>query len=124
MIKISNLLLVFAGGGIGATFRYLLSLLYKTPINGFPLSTFGINVIGCFLIGLIYQASSIESFHLKIFLMVGVLGGFTTFSTFGLETYNLLASSKYQTAFFYVILSNICGLAAVYAGIKISSLTL
>jgi CrcB protein len=56
--------------------------------------------------------------------MVGVLGGFTTFSTFGLETYNLLANSKYQTAFFYVILSNICGLAAVYAGIKISSLTL
>jgi len=119
-----NILLVFAGGGIGASFRYLLFLLTKNPSNGFPLTTFVINVLGCFIIGLIYHFSWMENSQLKIFLMVGVLGGFTTFSSFGLETFQLLVNAKYQTAIFYVILSNICGLAAVYAGIKISSIFL
>lgn len=122
MKEMNNILIVFVGGGAGAVLRYIISLIIKTPAWGFPTATFWINVSGCFVIGLLYSALNIENQTLKLLLIVGFLGGFTTFSSFGNETIQLFEEGQYHTAIFYVILSNLCGLAAVYLGIKISSL--
>lgn len=120
MKNLSNFLPVLIGGGTGAVIRYLISLFVKSPQSGFPLATFIINVSGCFAIGVLYSALGAYQYNLKLFLMVGLLGGFTTFSAFGLETIGLLNNRHYFTAVFYVFLSNISALAAVYLGIKIS----
>jgi CrcB protein len=122
MKGLSNLLFVFIGGGIGAVLRYWFSMFIKISPSGFPLATFWVNVIGCFFIGLLYSFLNIENQALRLLLIVGLLGGFTTFSSFGNETMQLIEKGRHQTAFFYVILSNICGLAAVYLGTKISSI--
>lgn len=122
MKEISNFLLVFVGGGVGALLRYLVSSVMKTPPSGFPTSTFWVNVSGCFAIGLLYSFLNIENQTLRLLLIVGLLGGFTTFSSFGNETIQLFENGQKQTAIFYVLLSNICGLAAVYFGIKFSSI--
>jgi CrcB protein len=124
MKGLSNLLFVFIGGGTGAILRYGFSLFIKISPSGFPLATFWVNVIGCFFIGLLYSFLNIENQALRLLLIVGLLGGFTTFSSFGNETMQLIEKGRHQTAFFYVILSNICGLAAVYLGTKISSIVL
>lgn len=118
----SNLIFIFIGGGTGALLRYGFSQLIKVSPTGFPLATFWVNVIGCFFIGLLYSFLTLENQSLRLLLIVGLLGGFTTFSSFGNETIQLIEKGRNQTAFFYVILSNICGLAAVYLGIKISSI--
>ena len=122
MMGLNNILLVLAGGGVGAVLRYVISLSLKNPSTGFPISTFIINVFGCFLIGILFEVLGTPYNNLKLLLMVGLLGGFTTFSSFGLETIELFNSGHFTTALFYVLLSNICGLAAVYLGIKISLL--
>lgn len=122
MKNINNIIAVFAGGGLGALLRYGVSNTVKNNINGFPLATFVVNVFGCFIIGILYNLIKIENVNLRLFLIIGLLGGFTTFSTFGNETFQLLNSGKYSTAFFYVILSNITCISSVYAGTKISLL--
>ncbi len=122
MKGLSNFLLIFIGGGAGAVLRYGASILVKISPSGFPLATFWVNVIGCFFIGLLYSFLNIENQTLRLLLIVGLLGGFTTFSSFGNETIQLIEKGRHQTAIFYVILSNICGLAAVYLGTKISSI--
>ncbi len=119
---LNNALLVIAGGGAGALLRYIISLTIKNSSSGFPLSTFLINVSGCFLIGILYSVLGTQHQNLKLLLIVGLLGGFTTFSSFGVETIQLFNNGHYSTAIFYVLLSNICGIAAVYSGIKISFL--
>jgi len=121
-MTINNLMLVFAGGGIGALFRYMISLFVKNTSSGFPTSTFWVNVTGCFLIGILFSVLKMDNQNLRLLLIVGLLGGFTTFSSFGMETIQLFNSGNYRIAFFYVILSNICGLGAVYFGTKISSI--
>ena len=118
----NNFLLVIVGGGTGALLRYIISLVIKNPCSGFPLSTFLINIIGCFFIGILYTIIDSQNQNLKLMLVVGLLGGFTTFSSFGMETMELFNNGHVSTAIFYVILSNICGLAAVYLGIKSSVL--
>ena len=122
MPGMNNLLVVFIGGGIGSLGRYLISQVIKTGSNGFPFTTFWVNITGCFAIGILYSIFSQQNQTLRIFFTVGLLGGYTTFSSFGLETIGLFQRGQYQTGFFYVILSNIFGLIAVYFGTKVSSL--
>jgi CrcB protein len=122
MKQISNILLVFFGGGLGSAIRYFFSIIIKNSSNGFPTATFLVNVTGCFIIGLIYSLIQVENTALKLWLVVGVLGGFTTFSSFGLETIHLFGRGQSQIAILYVILSNLFGLAAVYIGTRISLL--
>lgn len=86
------------------------------------MATFWVNVSGCLAIGILYSFLNIENQTLRLLLVVGLLGGFTTFSSFGNETIQLFENGHKQTAVFYVLLSNICGLAAVYLGVKISSI--
>lgn len=120
MKPIANFILVFLGGGLGSSVRYLMGLLMKSNPTGFPSATFMVNITGCLLIGLLYPLLNFENQNLKLFLLIGFLGGYTTFSTFSQETVQMINSGLHLSAFFYLILSNIFGLLAVYSGIKIT----
>ena len=107
------------GGFIGAVCRYLIGLAPVREGMDFPVKTFVINIIGSFAIGIIAAAaarSGIADSRLVLFLKVGICGGFTTFSSFALETGDLIQNGNPGTAFLYVILSIILGVAAVFAG--------
>ncbi|MBQ0153093.1 MAG: fluoride efflux transporter CrcB [Chryseobacterium sp.] len=118
-----NLLLIFLGGGIGSVARYLLSSYTQKfwTTGTFPLGTFVVNVIGCFLIGY-FTSSFIKIDHyLKFLLITGFCGGFTTFSTFSVENYHLWQSQNYITLFSYLFLSVFLGFLAVALGMKVGS---
>ena len=107
------------GGFIGAVCRYLIGLAPVREGMVFPVKTFIINIIGSFVIGIIAAAAAragIADSRLVLFLKVGICGGFTTFSSFALETGDLIQNGNPGIAFLYVILSIVLGVAAVYAG--------
>ena len=112
-----NCMIVGLGGAAGTVSRYLLSLIPYKPQSGFPLITLGINVAGAFLIGLIIafavKNQRVDS-SLLLLLKVGFCGGFTTFSTFSLETTELFQNGKYFIALSYIALSVILSIAAVF----------
>lgn len=110
---------VGAGGFLGAVCRYLIGLIPVGQSGGFPVKTFLINVAGAFVIGIIAAAAVKNaqiSPRLILFLKTGICGGFTTFSTFALETGDLLRAGNTGTAILYVVLSAVVGTAAVFAG--------
>ena len=111
-----NCFAVALGGAIGSVLRYLIGLI---PVNErflFPVKTFVINVIGCFIIGLV-TALALKSNNLNpklvLFLKVGICGGFTTFSTFALESSNLLINGHAGIAALYMFLSIAVGIGFV-----------
>ena len=114
-----NCLFVGLGGMFGAVCRYLLGLLPVKPQNSFPLITFCINAIGAFLIGAIVALSvrhtSVNP-RLILFLKVGFCGGFTTFSTFALESAGLLTDGHGFVSLCYILLSVTVCILAVWAG--------
>lgn len=119
---IKNLLLVGLGGSIGSMARYAVSLIIKTKL--FPYATLSINIMGSFIIGLLFAMSIKEqgmSDNWKLFLATGICGGFTTFSAFSLENMGLLQSGKVGMALTYIILSVILGIAATFLGYKLVS---
>ena len=113
-----NLFYVASGGSIGAILRYLTSNFYKFYFPNFPIGTLFINFIGSFLIGIL--ASNLESrgtsyIFIKYFLIIGILGSFTTFSTFSLETIQLVNDKKYFLSLVYIFLSiSLCILGAFF----------
>lgn len=111
-----NFVYVALGGALGAILRYALSLV--TVKIDFPLMTFLTNLIGAFLIGLIAGTAVKKNMNqnLVLFLKTGFCGGFTTFSTFSLEAFNLLESGAYVTAGLYILLSLVCCIAGVALG--------
>lgn len=117
-----NCLFVGLGGFVGAVCRYLLGFLPLQDKSGFPWITLGINAIGAFVIGLVAAAAAKNGWgnnHLVLFLKTGVCGGFTTFSTFALESSSLMKQGKAGIAAIYMTLSvGIC-LAAVMLGQKL-----
>ena len=119
---IRNILLVGLGGGLGSIARYLCQRWFPHP---FPWATFGVNAAGCLLIG-IFWGMTFKSFtsneNWKLFLMTGLCGGFTTFSAFTLESIGLIKQQRLALFFFYIMASVVVGLAATYAGMKISRL--
>ena len=111
---------VALGGALGASARYGIDRLIEAKSSAvFPLSTFVINASGCFLIGIV-SAALVDRHHLpawmRIGLVVGVVGGYTTFSTFAQETLDLADIHHIAVAFAYVVASVGVGLLAVYAG--------
>lgn len=111
-----SLIYVFIGGGIGASLRYAATMLFGAFWRGeFPLSTFAINVLGSFLIGFLAQNVSRETFLYQL-LIVGVLGGFTTFSAFSLEVVRLFQAEKPAIALAYIGASVVISAAAAYLG--------
>lgn len=122
-----NILLVGLGGFIGSVARYKLAgwVLHHTIQQKFPFSTFAINVTGCLLAGIL--AGLVEKHDLfnadtRILLFTGLLGGFTTFSAFGLETAYLLRRGEPWIAALYAGASVLLGITAVWVGIKAVSL--
>ena len=120
MMTMIKCLIVGAGGAIGAIGRYLIGLLPMNPENGFPVKTFLINVIGCFIIGIIAALADRNAVNpnLVLLIKVGICGGFTTFSSFALETEGLLAKGQTVVALMYVIASIVCGVLVVFAAEK------
>ncbi|MCH3971673.1 MAG: fluoride efflux transporter CrcB [Oscillospiraceae bacterium] len=111
-----NCICVGCGGMLGAVARYLLGYLPIKPENGFPVITLLINIAGAFFIGLIAalagRGSGMDP-RLLLFLKVGICGGFTTFSTFSLESVSLLQQGRYLTGIGYILCSVIFCVAAV-----------
>ena len=119
---IKDVLLVGFGGALGALGRYGLGLLIVRWFGtGFPWATLAINLIGCLIIGMAMGAgpgpAGFLSRDLRLLGVVGFLGAFTTFSTFGYETISLLQGGKPALAVAYVLSSVILGLGAVALGI-------
>ena len=116
-----KLLLIGSGGFIGSVLRYLVSGSAQTASQSiaFPYGTLAVNVIGCFLIGFLSelaQSRSLFSPDTRAFLIVGILGGFTTFSAFGNETMNLLRDGEQALAMMNVSAQILLGLGAVWLG--------
>lgn len=118
---VKTVLLVMLGGGIGSAFRYLTTVFVnKYYASAFPLATLIINMLGCFLIGLLmgfFQKNNLPDSNLKWLLVTGFCGGYTTFSAFGFENISLLQSNNAATAMLYICASVITGLLAVWGGL-------
>ncbi|RZK02587.1 MAG: fluoride efflux transporter CrcB [Flavobacterium sp.] len=123
---LKTLLIIGLGGAIGSMLRYLTSLFVaRFWENHFPLATFITNVIGCFLIGLFIgflEKQQLANSDLKWFLITGFCGGYTTFSTFGYENFNLLQNQNMGIAFAYIASSVIIGLMAVWFGLFVAKM--
>ncbi|MGE8684828.1 MAG: fluoride efflux transporter CrcB [Acinetobacter sp.] len=114
-----NWLWVALGGAIGATFRYGTGVLLIKPTGLFPWTTWWINLLGCFLAGVFFALSQkypVLQNEARLFLMVGILGGFTTFSSFGLETFQLLRHGQSILAFSYALSSLVLGVIVLGLG--------
>lgn len=116
-------LFVALGGAVGSMARYAISLI---PLKiAFPLLTWITNIIGAILIGFITGIASFSdkiSKNMLLFLKTGVCGGFTTFSTFSLESYNLFAEKQYAAGSVYVLLSCLGCILGVLCGKKLAAL--
>ncbi len=111
------------GGAIGTIGRYALSSVdYRWSKGIFPLSTLVVNLSGSFVIGLLWGLfdRSVLSPGVRMFVFVGILGGFTTFSTFSLENFNLLRDGEIKMAIWNVLMTNVGGIALVFVGFALS----
>ena len=113
-----NILAVGFGGALGAVCRYLLGQVIPKLGSGFPLATFAVNLLGCFAIGLVVgiagRNTDIDP-RLILFLQTGICGGFTTFSTFSLESLTLIEEGQITIGILYIVLSVLLGLFALLA---------
>lgn len=122
-MNLNAFLFVGIGGFAGAVARYALGgwLLHHTAQQRFPWSTFAVNVVGCLAIGVLAGLAERHSMFgpgMRLFLFTGLLGGFTTFSAFGLEALFLLRRGEPWVAAAYVAGSVLLGLAAVWIGLR------
>ena len=112
-------LYVALGGAIGSVLRYAVSGLDFKLSNGiFPTSTLIVNLFGSLVIGILWGMFERFEFSpmLRVFLFVGILGGFTTFSSFSLENLNLLRDGEVKTAVIYILITNISGIGLAFGG--------
>ena len=120
-----NILLVGIGGFVGSVMRYLASGYVQQAAKSvdFPYGTLAVNVIGCFVIGFLSQLAEgrgVFTSESRLFVFTGILGGFTTFSSFGNETMNLVRDSQMMNAFANVGSNLVIGLFAVWLGRTVS----
>ncbi|MFJ7244371.1 fluoride efflux transporter FluC [Kitasatospora sp. NPDC098652] len=117
------LAVIALGGGLGSVARYGLAHAWATPTGGFPWATFTTNITGSLLLGVL-MVYVLEiwppSRYVRPFLGVGILGGFTTFSTYTVELRGLLATGHVSIADAYALTSLVAGLAAVWTGIVLA----
>jgi CrcB protein len=119
----TKFILLAAGGAIGTILRYSLSGFSYRFFNGvFPWGTLAVNLTGSFIIGLLWGLFEIEniSSNVRNFIFVGILGGFTTFSTFAIESLNLFRDGEVKLALTNILASNIIGIVLVFLGFIIA----
>ena len=120
---LSTLSLVALGGAIGASLRWLsgVAILRLTGPSDFPLAILSVNVIGSFLMGVFVVAAAHRGLtHLSPFVMTGLLGGFTTFSAFSLETMTLIERGQIASASLYILLSVGLSVGALALGLLLA----
>lgn len=117
-----SILQVALGGAVGAVLRYLTNAGAKQAFGpGYPYGTLIVNIVGSFLMGfLVVYLARKGGNHLAPFLMTGVLGGFTTFSAFSLDTLTIWERGEPVSAFIYVAVSVLVSLAAIVAGLSVA----
>ena len=126
-MELSTITAIAFGGGFGALLRYFVANAGQslTPSN-FPLGTLIVNIAGCALIGfvtaLLIGPLSANREFLRLLLIVGVLGGFTTFSTFGIDTIDLFEDGRIRQAIMYVLLSNILGIFSAFGCFRLGTI--
>jgi fluoride exporter len=115
---------VFLGGGLGSAARHGINLIAaQSSVSRYPVGTFLINVLGSLLIGLLVELFALRlqlPANLRLFLITGILGGFTTFSTFSLEVGLLHQRGQTGAAVVYALASVVCGVAAMFAGMHVT----
>lgn len=121
-----TLLLIGMGGFLGSVSRYLIGQgLHRIFDTIFPIGTMTVNIVGCFIIGVVYslaERDNLISPEIRMFLAVGFCGGFTTFSSFAFDKLNLLKDSGFLYLTMYLGGSVFLGLLAVYLGTQIHKL--
>jgi len=120
-------LLVALGGAVGSVLRYETGALVLRQVGTaqFPWGTFAVNVLGCAIAGLLAGLGEAHDFltaEVRLLIFTGFLGGFTTFSAFGVETVALIERGAWAVAALYVVLSLACGLAALWLALKAGGL--
>ena len=123
--EMMNLVYVGVGGVVGSIGRYLVAGLVHQifPNSYFPAGTAVVNILGCFLIGFLSGLTELRQMlspEVRIFLLIGLLGSFTTFSTFGYETIASLRSGQFLPALANVFIQVIVGLSAVWIGYSVT----
>lgn len=117
------ILIIWLGGGLGSVFRYLVQLgVSKLVTVTFPAGTFLVNITGCFVIGLLYGlVNKYAAFTVewRLFLITGLCGGYTTFSSFSYESISLFRQGDYTNFFLYVVFSVVVGLFSTLGGMNI-----
>ncbi len=121
-LMLQKILLIAAAGAAGTLLRFALSGAVQKGLGSaaFPYGTLAVNVIGCFLFGLIFtlaEEKMLISSEARIILLVGFMGAFTTFSTFGFETAAFIRDSQWGFAALNVATQNITGILAIFGGI-------
>lgn len=114
-----NYLIVFLGGGLGASSRYVFNVLFLSKFGYW--TTFSINILGCLLIGFLsvlgYHITFFMSPTMKLLMVTGFLGGFTTLSTFQLEIFFLVKDGRHMEAVFYALLTLVASFISVFIGV-------
>ena len=122
-----GILLVALGGALGSVLRFGVNIItYKFFDINFPWGTIFANLTGCFVIGLIWAVldNFDEPKNLKLFLITGLLGGFTTFSSFALENFNMFRAGEIKLVAANILISNIAGIFLVFVGYFLTKQTL
>jgi CrcB protein len=111
---------VVIGGGLGSLLRYTAVGFVQSRFDAvFPYGTLCVNLVGCFVIGFLwtlFEQTTVRP-ETRVFFITGLLGGFTTFSSFGMETFNLFRDGEHLRAFANFAVSNLAGFACVIAGV-------
>lgn len=120
MINIRNIFLVLTGSAFGGVIRFIFSAYLQNRVSSkFPLGTFSVNLLGCFIIGAIFALiakSSSGNNDIRLLLATGFCGGFTTFSAFAIENLDMIKNGNYTTALIYIVSSIVLGITATLVG--------
>ncbi len=119
--------MIALGGGVGAVLRYLISgIAHRFFGSTFPWGTLTVNLLGAFFIGFLWAIfeKTIVPVSARLFILVGLLGALTTFSTYSLETFNLLRDGEIRLALTNIFLNNFLSIALVFVGIGLAGLLL
>ena len=119
-----KIVLIAAGGALGTLGRFYASTIaQKYVFNGFPVGTLTVNLVGSFIIGFLWGAfENQQATTLRLFFFVGMLGGFTTFSAYSMETLNLFREGNFRLAILNILLNNVFGILLALGGLLIARL--